>query len=101
MENDHSERERRKAPRAASHIPIDVYDPQGHAVTAEGQFINLSTNGAMLETPKPFKIKDVIRLRYQPGRDPVLDVKGSVVWVVKKRRLFQYGVSFASPQRAA
>ena len=33
------DKDRRKAPRALSHIPIDLYDPKGRAaVTGEGQW---------------------------------------------------------------
>lgn len=88
------DKDRRKEPRATSQIPIDLYDPKGHAVTGEGHFLNLSTSGGMLETPKPLKLKEKIRLRYQPGKEAVLDVGGKVVWAVKRRRIFHYGVLF-------
>jgi hypothetical protein len=95
------EKDRRKAPRAVSHIPIDLYDLKGRAVTGEGQFVNFSMTGAMLETPKPLKLKEKIRLRYQPGKEAILDVAGKVVWAVKKRRLFQYGLQFDPRLRSA
>jgi PilZ domain len=89
------DKDRRRALRTASQIPVDLYDAKGKAITAEGQFINVSTTGAMIETPKPLKVKDRLRLRFQPGKEPLFDVNGSVVWVVKKRRSFQCGVQFA------
>jgi PilZ domain len=89
------DKERRKSPRSASHLVVDLYDSKGHAVTAEGQFLNISEHGAMIETPKPLKIKDKIRLRVQPGKDLLLELIGQIVWVVKKRHDFIYGVRFA------
>ena len=89
------EKDRRKALRTATQIPVDLYDPKGKAITGEGQFVNFSTNGAMIETPKPLKIKERLRLRYQPGKEPLFDVGGRIVWAAKKRRFFQYGVQFA------
>lgn len=88
------DKDRRKEPRATSQIPIDLYDSKGHAVTGEGHFLNLSTSGGLLETQKPLKVQEKIHLRYQPGKEAVLDVDGKVVWVEKKRRIFHYGVLF-------
>jgi len=88
------DKERRKALRAPSQIPVDLYDPKGHAVTAEVQFLNVSESGVMVETPKPLKLKEEVRLRYQPGKEPLFDLKGRVVWVVKYLSAYRYGIRF-------
>jgi len=96
MTSKSADKERRRAPRAVSRLTLDLYDPRGKAVLAEGRFVNLSPNGALLESPKPFKVKDRIKLRYQPGKVPVIDVNGRIVWASAYRRSFRYGVKFSS-----
>jgi hypothetical protein len=94
------DKDRRKAPRAPSELTIDLYDAKGHAVKAEGRFINLSTIGALLETPKPYKLSERLRLRFQPGKEPLLDVSGKIIWAHPYRRRYRYGVVFDSASSA-
>lgn len=89
------DKERRKAPRSTSHIPIDLYDRHGHAVTGEGELVNLSVEGAMLMTGKPLRKSQQVRFRFQPGKAPVLDLDAKVIWSQKRRKPFQYGVQFS------
>lgn len=91
-----ADKERRQAPRAVSRITVDLYDSKGKAVVAEGKCVNLSENGALLESPTPFKVKERIKLRYQPGKVPVIDVEGRIVWASAYRRSFRYGIKFAA-----
>lgn len=88
------EKDHRKAPRTASQLAVDLYDPKGRAVTAEGRFVNVSTHGAMIESAHALKVQEKLLVRFQPGKSPVLDLAAKVIWAVKKRRGFLYGLRF-------
>lgn len=87
-------KERRRVPRNASSLPLDIYDAKGRAVLAEGQCVDLSTQGARLISRKPFKRNSEIRLQLVPSDKPVLDIMGQVIWSRKVSPGFEYGVRF-------
>ncbi len=87
-------KERRKAPRAPSRLPLDIYDAKGYAVVAEGRFVNLSILGGRIVSRKPLKQNTNIRLQVVPVDKPVLDLAGKVVWARKKSPGFEYGIRF-------
>lgn len=87
--------ERRKAPRAASRVPVDIYDPKGRAVVGEGRCIDLSILGARMFSRKPLKARTPVRIQLVPTGKPVLEIPGKVVWSRKKTSGFEYGICFS------
>lgn len=88
------EKERRQTPRTLSNVPLDLYDAEGRMIVGEGRFLNLSTTGAQLESPKPLQVDEHLRLRVQSaGRSP-LDLSGRVIWARKDDSQFTYGIQF-------
>jgi len=84
----------RRAQRTCSNVPLDLYDPQGHAIIGEGRFINVSLTGSLLESKQPLHVKQSIRLQVQsPSRSP-LELLGKVVWRKKRESVFNYGIRF-------
>jgi hypothetical protein len=86
--------DRRKAPRAKSNLPIDIYDTKGKVVVGEGHFVNLSTLGGRMVTRKPLKARSAVRLHVIPSGKPALELIGKVVWARKKTAEFEYGIRF-------
>jgi hypothetical protein len=89
-------KERRREPRATSSVPLEIYDPRGRMVVAEGRFVNLSTQGGMMQSPKPFKLKSAIRMHMVPAGKTALELLGKIVWARKSDSVFTYGVRFSS-----
>jgi hypothetical protein len=88
------QKERRQAPRTASNIPLDLYDAEGRVIVGEGRFLNLSTIGGQLESPKPLQLDEHLCLRVQSsGRSP-LELAGRVIWARKNNSQFTYGIQF-------
>ncbi len=92
-------KERRKAPRTHSNLPLDIYDPKGRMVVGEGRFINLSTSGGRMLSRKPLKARAAVRLHVVPAGKSALELIGRVVWARKKTAEFEYGISFKSDTR--
>jgi len=88
-------KDRRKAPRAASDIPLDIYDTTGRAVIGEGHFVNLSTLGGLMRSRTPLKARTAVHLQVVPARKPALELKGKVIWTRKKTPEFEYGIRFS------
>ena len=89
-------KERRKAARMNSDLPLDIYDPKGRMVVGEGRFINLSTNGGLMVSRKPLKTHTAVRLHVVPSGKSALELIGKVVWARKKTAEFEYGIRFNS-----
>ncbi len=89
------EKERRQAPRTASSLPADLYDPKGRMVIGEGRFVNMSEHGALMESAKPLRPKQTVRLRVESAGRTALELTGRVVWARRKRPGFAYGIAFA------
>lgn len=89
-------KERRHAARTISHLNADLYDPKGRMVIGEGHFINMSERGALMQSEKPLKPRQSVRLHVQnPVGQTALELRGKVVWARKKRPGFTYGIAFA------
>jgi len=88
-------KERRQAERIVSSVPLDIYDPRGRMVVGEGRFLNLSTIGGLMESPKPMKAKTAIRLHMVPAGKSALEIIGRVVWARKTGSAFTYGIRFS------
>jgi hypothetical protein len=87
-------KERRKAIRTESNLPLDIYDTKGKVVVGEGRFVNLSTSGGCMVSRKPLKAHSAIRLHVVPAGKPALELTGKVVWTRKKTAEFEYGIRF-------
>jgi hypothetical protein len=88
-------KERRQAARTPSSVPLEIYDPKGHAVVGEGRFLNLSTIGGLMESPKPLKAHSSIRLHMIAAGKSALELLAEVVWVRKNDSGFTYGIRFS------
>ena len=87
-------KERRRAPRTYSSVPLDLYDPHGQVMIGEGRFVNVSLSGSMLESRQSLHLHQPIRLQVQaPSKSP-LEFVGRVVWRKKKAAAFNYGIQF-------
>ena|SRR5207249_11366801 len=89
-------KERRKAVRANSDLPLDIYDPRGRMIVGEGRFINLSTIGGLMVSRKPLKTRAAVRLQVVPSGKSALELIGKVIWSRKKTAEFEYGIRFNS-----
>lgn len=89
-------KERRQAVRTPSAVPLEIYDPKGRMVVGEGRFINLSTLGGLMESPKPLKARTSIRLHLMSTGKSALELLGRVVWARKNDSVFTYGIRFSN-----
>ncbi len=87
-------KERRRAPRSPSTVPLDICDAKGHAVVGEGHCIDMSVLGVRISSKKLLKPKSAVVLYLTPADKPVLELAGRVVWSRKTTNKFQYGVRF-------
>jgi hypothetical protein len=91
-----SRKERRRALRTASSVPLDVYDAEGKMIIGEGRFVNVSKTGSQLESRQTLPLRRPIRLQIQsPAKSP-LQFAGRVVWRKKLANAFSYGIEFMS-----
>jgi len=88
-------KERRQAVRTLSSVPLEIYDPKGRMVVGEGRFLNLSTSGGMIESPKPLKARSAVRLHMVPASNTALEIIGKVIWARKNDAGFTYGIRFS------
>jgi len=89
-------KERRQAVRTPSSVPLEIYDPKGRMVVGEGRFLNLSTIGGLMESPKPLKTRSSIRLHMVSAGKSALELLGQVVWARKNDAGFTYGIRFSN-----
>ena len=88
-------KERRQEPRTPSTVPLEIYDPKGRMIVGEGRFLNLSTVGGLMESPKPLKAKSSIRLHMVSAGKSALEIIGQVVWARRQDSGFTYGIRFS------
>jgi hypothetical protein len=93
-----SMKERRKAFRMSSSLPLDIYDPKGKMVVGEGRFTDLSTIGGRMLSRKPLKARSAVRLHVVPSGKSALELIGKVIWARKKTAEFEYGIRFSTAQ---
>src|SRR5947208_1537782 len=84
-------KERRRAPRTYSTVPLDLCDPKTQAVIGEGRFVNVSLTGSQLESRQPLHLRQSIRLMVQSPGKSAFEFAGKVVWRKKKASHFSYG----------
>ena len=94
-------KERRQALRTVSSVPLEIYDTKGRMVVGEGRFVNLSTIGGLMESPKPLKAKAAVRLHMVPAGKSALEILGRVVWARKSDSGFTYGIRFSNREPSA
>lgn len=88
-------KERRRAPRAVSNVPLDLYDREGRMVIGEGHFVNLSTKGCLLESRQTLPQRKRIRLQIRPvAKFSPLELSGRIIWARRKSPPFTYGIAF-------
>jgi hypothetical protein len=87
-------KERRQSPRSHSNISLDIIDAEGKMIIGEGRCINMSTEGALMESPKPFARRERMRLHMPAGVKSPLEVSGQIVWARKNASSYIYGIRF-------
>ncbi len=90
--------ERRTAPRVHSALPFEIYDSKGRVVMGEGKFLNLSTIGGLVASPKALKPKSTVRLHIPPSGKAALEILGRVIWTRKKPSGYMHGIRFSPRQ---
>lgn len=87
-------KERRRSPRTASRVPLDVYDAEGKMIIGEGHFVNVSRTGSQMESRQSLPLRRPIRLQVQSPTKSPMTFAGRVVWRKKLARAFSYGIQF-------
>jgi len=88
-------KDRRRLPRTHSNVDAELYDPRGRMVIGEAHFVNMSETGGMVESAKPLRPRQTVRLHLQSGGHTALELMGRVVWTRRKHIGFTYGISFS------
>lgn len=90
-------RERRKSPRIEIHFLFKYRvlnrNSGGEILTSS---VNISDSGLLGKTPHKLNVNDIllIELNFVGFIEKVISVKGRVVWVSKKRKLWIAGIEF-------
>ena len=87
-------KERRRAPRTFSNVPLDLYDAAGKVIIGEGHFVNVSLTGSQLESRQTLPLRRPIRLQVQTPAKRPMQFAGKVVWRKKIADAFSYGIRF-------
>jgi hypothetical protein len=87
-------KERRRASRTFSSVPLDLCDPKSQAIIGEGRFINVSLTGSQVESRKPFPLHKQIQLRVQTPGHSGFEFAGRIVWRKRNSSGFSYGIKF-------
>src|SRR5262245_5913019 len=85
---------RRRAARSFSNVPLDVYDPAGRMIIGEGRFVNVSMTGSLLESCLSLNSHQHIPLHVKTPGTSAFEFAGRVVWRKKKAGGFNYGIAF-------
>jgi hypothetical protein len=89
-----SRKERRRATRTYSNVPLDLYDAAGRVIIGEGRFINVSMTGSLMQSRRAIPLRQRIRLQVQSPAQSPFEFAGRVVWRKKTQDSFTYGIRF-------
>lgn len=91
----------RAAERAASDIPLEIYDAEGRTLRGVSRLLDVSLNGACVESTCEFNEGDGLVLRGAVGDGEVVPFRAVVVWRSFSFRLHRYGLRFDDLSPAA
>jgi len=88
--------ERRRAPRGKLRLLTAFRCLDGDAVTSTGfaRALNLSTVGALIESPDPFGVGQIVELEFLLDNNRVAQVQGQVTRVGKQKSFYHVAVGF-------
>ena len=89
-------KERRRALRTYSSVPLDLFDPKGRVLIGEGRFVNVSLSGSLVESRLPLQLHQTICLQVQAPAKTPFELAGRVVWRRRRASLYNYGIQFES-----
>lgn len=84
----------RAAERTASDVPLEIYDAEGRTLRGVSRLLDISSDGACVESTCEFNEGDGLLLRGTVGAGEVVPFRGVVVWRSFSFRLHRYGLRF-------
>lgn len=91
----------RAAERAASDVPLEIYDGEGRTLRGVSRLLDISSDGACVESTCEFNEGDDLMLRGTVGDGEVVPFRAVVVWRSFSFRLHRYGLRFDGLSPAA
>jgi hypothetical protein len=90
--------ERRKAPRVTAHLLASFRCIDDGTVTLTGfvRTLNISEEGALLESPDTFKTGQTLALEFLLDYDRMVNVEGRVLRVTRNKEGYRVAVSFTN-----
>ncbi|MBI5650706.1 MAG: PilZ domain-containing protein [Chloroflexi bacterium] len=95
--------ERRKSPRSKTQL-LTAYrclDQDQVTSTGFGRALNLSVIGALVESPDPFPVGQMLSLEFLLDNDQLAILHGRVTRIIKNKALYQAAVEFVKPPARA
>ncbi len=94
--------ERRKKPRVNAHLLASFRCLDKDQVTLSGfvRTLNLSEEGALLESPDPFPIGQLLNLEFLMDYDRVASVEATVNRVTRNKEMYRVAVKFTNLSQA-
>ncbi len=90
--------ERRKSPRVTAHLLASFRCIEGGSVSNTGfvRTLNISEEGALLESPDEFSIGQILSLEFLLDYDRMVNVEGRVLRVSKNKEGYRIAVTFTN-----
>ena len=90
--------ERRKSPRVTAHLLASFRCIDGGTVTNTGfvRTLNISEEGALLESPDDFPVGQTLALEFLLDYDRMVNVEGRVLRVHKNKEGYRIAVTFTN-----
>jgi hypothetical protein len=95
--------ERRKSPRSKTQL-LTAYrclDDDQVTSTGFGRALNLSVIGALVESPDPFPVGQILSLEFLLDNDQLAILHGRVTRIAKNKALYQAAIEFVKPPARA
>ena len=91
--------ENRRAPRSRHDSALEIYDKDGHFITAVGRLVNFSKTGACFAATKVMAKGEQVLVRLRLLKEGALEASAIVVWARKKTNTVLYGIEFKKLKR--
>ncbi len=86
--------DKRSQDRAQASLMVEVYEPEGKILRGVAKLINISEQGAGLESTDILPEKFQVMVRFLVGKKDLLSIKAFVVWSRPRLTLLEYGLRF-------
>lgn len=87
--------EKRDSPRLPADLTMEIYSPEGSVPSGKGRLINVSLQGAGVETEAEFDLGDSFVLRVNLPNKKKMSMIGNVARVEAKGEVNLYGIRFS------